>query len=73
MNLEGIQTIRIMQTVFGVLLKFGVKKSPIYSGCNFSREPTTKLAKILADGQRQSISLAVLMSYHDSQVCQELF
>ena len=55
MNLEGIQTIRIMQTVFGVLLKFGVKKVPIDIGCNFSREPTTKLAKILADLSGQTV------------------
>ena len=37
MNLEGIQTIRIVQTVLDVLLNFRLKNVDI--GCNFSRDP----------------------------------
>ena len=63
MNLEGIQTIRIMKTVFGVLLNFGVKKtSQLILVAIFPESQPQNLQKSLQI-LRQSLSLAVLMSY----------
>ena len=60
MNLEGIQTIRIVQTVLDVLLNFRLKNVDI--GCNFSRDPPQYLQKSLQK-----------LSCHDSQVWTDLF
>ena len=65
MNLEGIQTIRIMQTVLDVLLNFRVKNVSIDIGCNFSRDPPQYWQKSLqifvdvvsTDRQRHSVAV----------------
>ena len=74
MNLEGIQTIRIMQTVFGLIEFQTEKRLNWYWLQFFQRTNHNILAKILADlcgcGQHwQTVPVRSCLSYQDSQVC----